>query len=221
MGRLSRLILWATVATAMGAASADAQTGQTYRYRITHSSFGEIGTYTNTVSQSGDLTQVETQLRIAVKLLGLVVYREEADRTEQWRGDRLMAFKGVTAVNGDKLEVRGEAHGDQFVIKSPSGVQTAPGTVVSSNPWPGKQFKTNLMMSTKTGQLDKIDVSGGHDTIITIGGLTMPVRHYVIQSDKRQEVWVDERGVPVRFRSEEADGPVDFTLATSPTKLAR
>src|SRR4051812_20324478 len=93
----------------------------TYEYKVKHPNFGDVGTYTNVVEQTGTQTKVRTRINVLVKFLGLVVYRQEADRQELWNGDRLTAFQGTTSINGKLTEIRGEAQGDAFVVSGPKG----------------------------------------------------------------------------------------------------
>src|SRR5258708_7083238 len=69
---------------------------QVYEYRVEHPLYGDIGTYTNIVDQSGDSAEVETKLNIVVKLLGVVVHRQAAERREDWEHGRLTLFRVVT-----------------------------------------------------------------------------------------------------------------------------
>ena len=138
-------------------AAADAD----YEYHIEHPTYGDIGTYSNIVRDFGDHIQVDTQLHVAVRLLGVVVHREEATRTETWQGGRLVRFDGVTETNGTKLAIHGEARGDQFVVTTPSGTITAPGRVHPSNPWSATVLNTDIMMSAKSGRIEKVSVSPG------------------------------------------------------------
>ena len=48
------------------------------RYRVKHAIYGDIGTYSNTVDQTGDVTTVLTEAHFKVSLLGIVVHREDA-----------------------------------------------------------------------------------------------------------------------------------------------
>jgi Family of unknown function (DUF6134) len=186
---------------------------EVYTYRVLHPTYGDIGTYTNTVDRSGDDAQVETELKIAVRKIGIVVYRQEARRAEHWRNDRLLSFESVTVTNGTKLEVRGEARDNGFAITTPSGTQIAPGNVHPSNPWSAMVLKTDYMMSTKTGRLTHVRVSGGEEQAVALAGSTMRLHQYEIVGDKRQFVWLDGSGTPVAFRTEEEGAPVDFVLA--------
>jgi hypothetical protein len=95
----------------------------------------------------------------------------------------------------------------------------APGNVHPSNPWSAMVLKTDYMMSTKTGRLTHVQVKGGQEQPVALAGATMRLRQYEIISDKQQFVWLDSRGTPVAFRTEEDGAPVDFVLA-SPQEAA-
>jgi len=86
---------------------------QTYDYVITHSRYGKIGTYDRTIDESGGMTHALSRLRIAVKMLGMIVHRENADQSETWRGKRLVAFHSVTTSNGKPMTVSGEARANE------------------------------------------------------------------------------------------------------------
>lgn len=207
-----RLIVLACVVLAAAGSPAHAAR-QVYQYRVLHPTYGDIGSYTNVVDRAGDDTSVQTELKIAVKAVGIVVYRQEARRTEHWRNDRLVSFQGVTVTNGDTLEVRGEARDGGFAITTPAGTVMAPGNVHPSNPWSPMVLNTDYMMSTKNGRLIHVRVSGGEEEAVALNGNTMRLHQYEIVGDKRQLVWLDNRGTPVAFRTEENGSLIDFVLA--------
>ena len=95
-------------------------------YRVTHSVFGNIGTYINTIEPVGAGTMVMTSAHFEVKMLGVTMYREDAQRTERWEGNRLVSFDGVTDKGTGPTEVKGDARGNSFVITSPQGTFSAP-----------------------------------------------------------------------------------------------
>src|SRR5260370_20004022 len=146
---------------------------EVYAYRVVHPTYGDIGTYTNVVDRAGDDTNVQTELKIAVKAIGIVLYREEARRAEHWRNDRLVSFESVTVTNGNKLEVHGEARDNGFAITTPSGTVVAPSNVHPSNPWSAMVLSTDYMMATKTGRLSHGPVSGGHEETRALHGHTL------------------------------------------------
>jgi Family of unknown function (DUF6134) len=202
----------ASLALAAMASAAAHAAPQIYSYRVIHSLYGEIGTYTNVVEQNGDDTRVDSDLHIAVKILGIVVFRQEARRSEYWRNQRLVSFDGVTVTNGDKIAIRGEARDGGFAVTTPSGTHLAPADVHPSNPWCAMILNADVMMSTRTGKVEHVRVTGGEKESVAFNGSTLRLHQYEIVSDRHQFVWLDDSGVTVAFRTEENGSPVDFVL---------
>ena len=95
------------------ASPAKAEGSAQFIYHVSHSVFGDIGTYTNPVEPTRDGVTVKTQAHFEVKMLGVRMHREDAERTERWQGNRLVAFRGVTDKGDGPVEVKGEAHGNR------------------------------------------------------------------------------------------------------------
>jgi hypothetical protein len=208
------------IAAVMGLWVSPASAGQqTYNYVVEHPTYGKIGTYSDTVSQDKDQLRIDTRLRVAVRILGIVMHREEADRTEIWKGDRLISFHSVTTTNGKVLAVDGQAQGNEFVINSPLGTSVAPADVYTSSPWMARLSRPlATMMSTKTGKLEQARLVTAEQSVETVSGTPTPVRHFEISTDKLQDVWLDPRNIPLRFRTRVGGTPIDFNL--TPDTLA-
>jgi hypothetical protein len=212
---------------ALGAFLTIASTGpasaELYAYRVLHPIYGDIGTYSNTIDRRGDNTEVQSELHIAVKLLGIVVYRQEARRVERWVRDRLVSFEGETTTNGKTVDLRGEARDDGFAVTTASGTQLAPADVHPSNPWCAMVLKSGMMMSTRSGRLIPVTVSGGERKAVTLDGTTRQLYEYDVIGDKHDVVWLDDHGVPLAFRTVQDGSAVDFVLAPRPatTRAAR
>lgn len=185
---------------------------QVLEYRVQHPTYGDIGTYTNIIDRDGNDVRVQTKLHIAVKILGITMFHQEAQRVERWHDDRFVGFDGLTVTNGDKQQVHGEARGGNFVITTDKGTVLAPGNVRPSNPWSPMVLDGRLLMSTRNGEVLPARVTGGRQETVAVNGNTQRVYQYEVDTDKRQFVWFDERGVPVAFRTEERGTPVDFVL---------
>lgn len=210
-GSAKALALAVVVAGALAATPAFAD-HTVYRYRVDHHTYGDIGTYVNIVDRTGKDAKVETQLHVAVKLLGIVMFRQDATRIEHWHGDRLVSFHGVTVTNGHKLELTGRARGEDFVLTTPSGTVVAPGNVHPTNPWSPMVLHSDEMMSTSTGRLFHVAVTGGNETNVTLDGMTFRLRQFEIHSDKHEFVWLNDSGVTVAFRTVKDGTPIDFIL---------
>jgi len=183
-------------------------------YKVSHSMFGDIGTYTNTIEPAAGGVTVQTQAHFAVNALGVPLYHEDSTRTEQWQGDRLVAFHGLTTRGNNSMKIDGQARGNSFVINSPDGVVAAPATVHPANPWSANFIGSSTMMAPDTGKLEQVRVTGGEETEADIDGRKLPARKYDIHGQTRYSVWIDDHGVPIKFIAEDNTGKVTFTLAS-------
>ncbi len=214
------MMLYATIAAAafvatapsMALADSGSSAPATFLYQVEHPSYGNIGTYTNIVAQSGDSIDVQTQLHVAVKMLGISLFHQDAKRLERWDKGRLISFQGATDDNGKEIDVDGKAQGDAFVIQSPLGNFTAPGSVHPSNPWAQQSLNADLMMGTKTGRVVPVVVTDRGVTNVTFDGKSMRLHQYFIDGDKHQVVWFDDNGVVAAFQTNEDGTPITFVL---------
>ena len=191
---------------------------QTYSYTVEHPFYGEIGTFTNTVHDADGLVQMDSQLRVEIRVLGVAVFQQDADRSEVWRGNRLISFRSVSHKNGERLEVSGEATDKGFVVTSPSGKNLSTANVAPSDPWAIKGLGAAVVVSTESGAIENVEISGGEASTVIVQGLPAPVHHFHVRTDTEKdkwEVWLDEQGVPIKFRSIESDTPIDFVLGGS------
>jgi hypothetical protein len=214
MIRYAGIATAALIVAACGGAQADpaAAAPLTFLYQVEHPTYGNVGTYTNTVVQNGDSVDVQTQLHVAVKVLGIPLFHQDASRLEHWEKGRLIAFQSGTDDNGKEIDIDGKAQGDAFVIKSPLGTFTAPAQVHPSNPWTQQSLNTDIMMSTKTGRVLKVTVTDTGEANVTFDGHAMKLHQYFIDGEKHQVVWLDDTGVVAAFQTEEAGTRITFVL---------
>ncbi len=181
-------------------------------YRVTHSVYGNIGTYINTVQPTASGTTVLTRAHFEVKMLGLRLYNEDAERTEHWQGNRLISFQGVTSKGDTSTVVKGVARGNGFVITTPQGTVTAPATVHPANPWSSNFLGSDAMMRPDSGRVERVRVGGPEEAVVTIDGSPVRTEKYDVDGATRYTVWLDGRGVPVMFVVGDDSGKVTFTL---------
>jgi len=183
-----------------------------YTYTVRHPLYGKIGTFTDTIDRKPETMRIDGRLRIAVKFLGIVVYRQDSDITAIMRDDRLVSLQSATNKDGEYLEVRGEAQGDQFVVNATAGSFAGPATSLPSDPFVLKGSGEGTMIFTDTGEIINVQVSGGDHGTVSVDGNMVSARHFIIEGVTRREVWLDNRGIPVRFRVVEKGTPIDFVL---------
>jgi hypothetical protein len=202
----------AGVFAAGAAAPARAEGPLQLTYDVSHSMAGHVGTYVNTILPSADGTTVETQTRFLVKMLGMRIYSERAQRTEEWQGNRLVSYQSVTDENGRPLVVRGVARGGDFVITSPNGTVTAPANVRPANPWSAVFLGSNTMMRPDTGALEHVRVTALGPATVTLNGRSIPTQSYEVDGDQKYVVYLDGRGIPVEFMVDGSSGQITFRL---------
>jgi len=182
-------------------------------YNVEHPAYGIIGTYTNIISENRDAAEVRTDLHVAVRVIGIPLFHQDARRQERWQGQRLVAFQSSTDDNGTRIEVSGQAVGDHFVIRSTSnGTLTAPAQVHPSNPWSPFLLQSGTLMSTKTGRLNPVVVKDTGDVNVTLDGRPRRLRQWFIDGEKHQVVWIDGRGVIAAFQTQENGQTINFVL---------
>lgn len=212
-----RALAWVAVTAVMvwvgaAASAADTEQNRVLTYKAVHAKYGDIGTYINTIAVKDGVTTVTNQVRLRVRVLGITAHREEGDRTELWKDGRLIAFHGVTTVNGDRSEVRGEAKGDVFAVTTPSGSVDAPANVRLSNPWSDNFIGAKSMMAVDSGRVQPVNIGPGEKAAAKIGGATMETQRYDIVSSPPYQVWLDGTKTPVMFNVDDESGIVTFTL---------
>src|SRR5579862_2431203 len=178
--QLSALAGLLLVGVSGGAAQAMAESPHELVYDVKHSVFGDIGTYSNLIETSGTTITIKTTAHFLVKALGVGLHREDAQRVEQWQGDRLVFFHGVTVKNGDTTEIKGEAKDGKFVIVSPAGTITAPASVKPANPWSTRSLESTSMMRVDTGKVENVKISGGSETNVSVDGASTTAKEYDI-----------------------------------------
>jgi hypothetical protein len=189
---------------------------QFYTYAVMHPFYGKIGTLTDTIDRTAEATRIHASLRIAVEVLGLVIYREESDITEIMRGDRLVSLQSVTERDdGRHVEVHGEVQGDQFVVFTTAGSSAGPATTAPSDPWVLKHTGEGTMIYPDTGIIVNVGISGGDYERVSVNGASVSARHFVVIADKRQDVWLDDREIPIMFRTVENGTTIDIVLQDS------
>jgi hypothetical protein len=127
----------------------------------------------------------------------------------------LVAFHGVTTVNGKPMEMTGAAQGDQFVMMGPEGDVIAPAAVKLANPWSPDVLRGKVLLTPDRGRMEDVEVKPAKEAMVAINGKQMRTMRYEIDrvdGEKRYDVWMDDSGTPVMFTTYNPNGTVTFTL---------
>ena len=189
----------------------------TYRYAVAHPTFGDIGSYTNSVAHHGADVTVTTHVEIRVRVAFVTVRQITADRSELWRQGKLTHYHSLTLRDGKRIEVNGEAEAAGFAIDGPLGKAVAPPGVFPSNPWWIAMTGAKVVMAAETGRLRPVDFRlMGTETVRT-GGRDVVARYFASGSGAdRAELWYDAENAPVKFSIVDDDTTITLTLADTP-----
>jgi Family of unknown function (DUF6134) len=171
-----------------------------YRYRIHHQIFGDIGEHRMTVARAGDAIVVEHTAELAVDILGLTAFHRRTRFREVWQSDRLIEFEGLVVDNGEPFPVSARAEGDRLVVEGSAGRTLAPAATAPSEPSIERAIRRDWFFDSKTGALLNATVTPASREPLKIGHEVVEATKYEIAGELDQHVWFDAAGAWVQWR---------------------
>ena len=171
-----------------------------YRYRIHHQIFGDIGEHRMTVRREADLIVVEHTAELAVEILGFTAFHRRTRFREVWRDERLIAFDGVVEDNGEPFPVHARAQGERLVVEGTAGRVEAPARTAPSEPSLEFVIRRDRFFDSKTGELLHATVTPAGREPLKVGQDVVDAARYEVAGDLEQHVWFDPAGVWVQWR---------------------
>jgi Family of unknown function (DUF6134) len=171
-----------------------------YRYRIHHQIFGDIGEHRMTLARAGDAIVVEHTAELAVDILGLTAFHRRTRFREVWQSDRLIEFEGLVVDNGEPFPVSARAEGDRLVVEGSAGRTLAPAATAPSEPSIERAIRRDWFFDSKTGALLNATVTPASRELLKIGDEVVEATRYEIAGELDQHVWFDAAGAWVQWR---------------------
>jgi hypothetical protein len=171
-----------------------------YRYRIHHEIFGDIGEHRMTVARAGDAIVVEHTAELAVEILRITAFHRRTRFREVWRDERLVEFDGLVEDNGEPFPVAAHADGDRLVVQGPAGRIEAPADTAPSEPSLEFAIEREWFFDSKTGALLNTAVTRAGREPLKVGERVVEATRYEIAGDLEQQVWFDDSGAWVQWR---------------------
>lgn len=171
-----------------------------YRYRIEHKIFGDIGWHHMSVRREQDTIVVEHTAELAVRIFGIKAFHRRTRFHEVWRQDRLVAFEGVVEDNGERFPVTARAEGDRLIVQGRAGRLEAPAETAPSEPSLESAVQRDWFFDGKTGELLRARVTRAGAEPLEIGHAVVEATRYEIAGDLDQHVWFDASGAWVQWR---------------------
>jgi len=166
-----------------------------------------IGTQTVTVKRDGDKVTVTTESNIAVKMLGITVYRMHQVLTDIYQGNRLIAVVAETkdpdGLRAGKLTREGNRWTGKIGKQSRDfecDCQT------SSTMWHRTGLKGTAIIEASPLQLRAVSFEDKGAEILDLPEGRVETRHLTVQGDIERDVWYDPAGNLVSARQIGSDG---------------
>jgi hypothetical protein len=171
-----------------------------YRYRILHPIFGQIGEHRMTVYREHGAVVVDHTAELAVEVLGLTAHHRTTRFREVWQGDRLVAYDGLVEDNGEPFAVRARATGDRLVVEGTGGRTDAPAATAPSVPSLNFAIERAWFFDSRTGELLRASVTRAGREPLKVGERVVEATKYEIAGDLEQHVWFEDSGAWVQWR---------------------
>jgi hypothetical protein len=171
-----------------------------YRYRIHHQIFGDIGEHRMTVRREDGAVVVEHTAELAVEILNFTAFHRRTRFREVWEGDRLVAFDGLVEDNGERFPVRARAEGGSLIIEGSAGRTLAPPGTAPSEPSLERAIRRDRFFDSKTGELLDAKVTAAGREPLEVGRGVVDAARYEVAGELDQHVWFDASGAWVQWR---------------------
>lgn len=167
-----------------------------------------IGTHALTFRRDGDVTEVEVAIDLAVRILGITVYRYTHRNTERWQGEQLLSLASTTNRNGTPFQVQARRNGGVIEVESSeAGRYAAPPDLVTTSYWhPG--FIQSRKLDTQGGKMLQVTITDRGEETIKAVGADIVARRWSIAGDLALDIWYDRAGAWSKLRFAAEDGSV-------------
>jgi hypothetical protein len=176
-----------------------------------------IGTQTVEVKQQGDTLVATTESRIAVKLLGIVVYRLHQVLTETYRDGRMVATRGETVDGNGRRLAELTRDGDRWTGHYNKDRRAFDCDCSGSTMWHVSGMKTE-MIETSQGQLRHVTITDHGMEPLDLPEGRVEAHHFTVGGDLGRDVWYDADGNLVFATQLGSDGSkIRQNLLSDPT----
>jgi hypothetical protein len=166
-----------------------------------------IGTQTVTLAQDGDMLTVTTESAIAVKMLGIVVYRLHQVLTDTYRDGQLVAVAAETKDPNGIRAGKVARDGNRWTGKLGKQSRDFECDCPSSSTMPHRDgLKGTSMIEASEVQLRAVTIEDKGAEMLDLPEGRVETRHFAVKGDIEREVWYDPAGNLVAARQKGSDG---------------
>jgi len=113
----------------------------------------DIGRHRVSVSREGEFVRAQTDIDIAVKILGITAYRYELNYSEVYRNGQLQSFDAMANDDGDRGFAKASRNGDMLEIDGSEYSGPVSGAAVPTSYWRKPALQTTPWISAQSGEI--------------------------------------------------------------------
>jgi hypothetical protein len=166
----------------------------------------EIGQHKVTFARQDGALVVRSFFDIAIKFLGLTVYRYDYSSQETWRDGRLDALASTIDDNGTKSAIEAKEDDGKLAVTAPDAHETVAGFILPSTHWNAEVITASRVLNTLNGKVDAIKLVPLGLESVPVGGGTRQAMHYRYTGAIKAESWYDAEGHWLKLRFPGTDG---------------
>lgn len=167
----------------------------------------EIGAHRFTVTDSGDIRNVDIHADLRVRILFLTVYTYRHDNREQWSNGCIEHINAVTDDNGTEYRVSGQRDSKGFLLETGDGEQRLTGCVRSFAYWDPRILEGGKLLNSQTGEHVEVHVEHLGADPIPVRGMIRDAHRYRLTSDEVEiDLWYSPQREWLALESTTTDG---------------
>jgi hypothetical protein len=167
----------------------------------------EIGQHRVTFARDGDSLRVRSLFDIAVKFLGVTVYRFKYEAQEVWRDGRLAELVSTIDDNGKPSSVQAKEEEDgKLAVIGPDSRETVEGPILPSSHWNAQVIDASRVLNTLNGKIDQVKLVPLGVETVPVGAASREATHYRYTGALNPESWYDAEGHWLKLRFPGKDG---------------
>jgi Family of unknown function (DUF6134) len=171
----------------------------------------QIGEHRVTFAREDGALFVRSLFDIAVKFLGVTVYRFRYTAEETWRGGKLQALVTTIDDDGTKTAVNAKEDDGKLDVAGPATHEEIAGFILPSTHWNAQVIEASRVLNTLDGKVDEVRLVPVGVESVPVGTATREATHYRYTGAVTAESWYDAEGHWLKLRFPGKDGtPIDY-----------
>jgi hypothetical protein len=180
----------------------------------------KIGTHSVVFRHSGRDLEVATRTDIAVKLLGVTLYRFRYQAEESWIDGQLARLTSRTDNDGEPLAVNLAKTGDRIRGTCNGIPLDLPANTIPISVWHPDFIRQSVILDQYKCAAQKVRTTDRGIELIPAGPRSVKARHYALTGDVRRDVWYGPDGQTLQVLFPAKDGSKIAFVMQPPTAAA-